>query len=144
MVKVKEILQDKSGEVAHIDQEASVLDATRLMNERRIGSVVVCEGPTVKGIFTERDVLCRVVAEARDPAATRLREVMSSPVACCTPDTSMEECAGVMTEKRIRHLPVVEGDRLVGIVTSGDILAREKQEHMKTIKYLKEYLYGPM
>ena len=142
MVTVKEILEQKGGAVARIDQDATVLDATHIMNDKRIGSVVVCSGEKVTGIFTERDVLCRVVAEGRDPAATRVAEVMTTPVACCTPQTTMEECAGVMTEKRIRHLPVVEDDRLVGIVTSGDILAREKQEHVKTIKYLKDYLYG--
>ena len=143
MVTVKEILERKGEEVASIDQDATVLDATHAMNDKHIGSVVVCHGDKVKGIFTERDVLCRVVAEGRDPRSTRVAEVMTTPVACCSPETTMEECVGVMTEKRIRHLPVVEEDRLVGIVTSGDILAREKQEHMKTIKYLKEYLYGP-
>ena len=143
MATVQDLLDHKGSSVARVMKDQSVLDATVVMNDRRVGSVVVCEGENVVGIFTERDVLTRVVAAQLDPAATEVSSVMTSPLACCIPETTLDECKAVMTEKRIRHLPVVKDDRLLGIITSGDILAREKAKHKQTIKYLKQYIYGP-
>jgi len=96
----------------------------------------------VIGIFTERDVLMRVVAEGLEPARTTVGEIMTSPVACCHPDTTLEECVTVITEKRHRHLPVVEDGRLCGIISSGDLLAQQVRNQETTITYLKEYLHG--
>lgn len=143
MTTAKEILEKKGGFVAAVKCKSTVLEATKEMNERRIGSVVVCDQDKVVGIFTERDILTRVVAAQRDPAATTMDQVMTAPIACCTPETSLEELKSVMTEKRIRHIPVVEEDELKGIITIGDILAQEKAKRIETIKYLKEYIYGP-
>jgi len=142
MPKVSDILKKKSGEVASVSESASVLDAARMMNERKVGSVVVTHGESVVGIFTERDVLVRVVAQCKEPAGTKVGEVMTRPVAVCHPDTKLEECKAIVSGKRIRHLPVVEDGRLVGIVTSGDLLAREAREQRDQIEYLYEYLYG--
>jgi len=142
MHTVRSILQQKGPQVHKIDQQASVLDAARLMNERRIGALVVTRGEHVVGIFTERDILNRVVAPQRNPAETPVCDVMSSPVACCAPDTTRAECSTVMKSRRIRHLPVVEGDRLVGIVSIGDILEDEGAEQQETIRYLYEYMHG--
>ena len=143
MPTIMNILDKKGSYVANKDKTCSVLEATLEMNERHIGSVVVCSGNKVVGIFTERDILSRVVAARLDPARTMLEEVMTTPVACCLPETSVDECKGMMTEKRIRHLPVVADGKLLGIITSGDILALEKTKRQESIKYLKEYLYGP-
>ncbi len=143
MSTVKSILEKKGSFVAFVSTNCSVLEATKEMNERHIGALVVQDGERVVGIFTERDILARVVAEQRDPAGTKVSEVMTSPVACCLSDTTFEECKEVMTDKRVRHLPVVENNRLLGIVTSGDILAFERAGRIKTIKYLKEYIHGP-
>ncbi len=142
MNKVSDILKRKGTDVASIGEAASVLEAARAMNERRIGSLVVLRGETVIGIFSERDILTRIVAESRDPVATRVGEVMTAPVACCKLGTSLEECKSVMTEQRVRHLPVVEAGRLQGIVTSGDVLAFEAKEQEHTIEFLYNYLYG--
>ncbi len=142
MATVRDILAKKGSFVASIRESQTVLEAAREMNARRIGSLVVTEGDTVTGIFTERDVLTRVVAVQREPDKTPVGKVMTTPVAVCHPDTSVEECRGVMTGKRIRHIPVVENSRLVGIVTSGDIMAQEIATHQQTIEYLHEYLYG--
>jgi CBS domain-containing protein len=146
---VKTILQKKGAFVASVRKDQTVLEAARQMNARRIGAVVVTDGDSVLGIFTERDVMTRVVALQLDPATTKVEQVMTCPVACCRPDTPLAECRQVMTTKRIRHIPVVEGNRLVGIVTSGDILAAEVAEHREkiddlhqTIDYLNEYMYG--
>jgi CBS domain-containing protein len=143
MSTVRVILNHKGAEVASIEREATALEAAREMNDRRIGSLVVLEGLKVIGIITERDILRRVVACERNPAGTKVHEVMSAPLACCRLDTTLDECRSVMTEKRIRHLPVVEDDQLKGIVTSGDILAFQIADHQNTIKYLNEYLYSP-
>lgn len=143
MGTVKDILAKKGRDVATVTRDQTVLAAAEEMNRRRIGSLVVVEEGTVVGIFTERDILTRVVAARRDPAATRVEEVMTTPVAVCRPDTRIEECRGVMTNQRIRHLPVIADGRLAGIVTSGDVLASEMAEQQQTITYLQEYIHGP-
>lgn len=140
MQTVRKILEHKGREVVSIDGEAKVIDAARLMNERHIGALVVIQGEKVVGIFTERDILNRVVAQRRDAAATTVHQVMTSPVACCSPDTGRAECRSVMRNRRIRHLPVVEDERLVGIVSIGDILEDEGAEQQETIRYLYEYM----
>lgn len=142
MPTVQSILGRKGGQVVSIGAGETVLAAASLMNERTIGGLVVTDGERVIGIFTERDILRRVVASQKDPAATLVRDVMTSPVACCRPDTSLAECRSVMTEKRIRHLPVVERERLCGIVTIGDLMAEEVGEHQATIEYLQSYIFG--
>ena len=141
MATVKEVLTTKGSEVVKLAAEESVLTAARLMNERGIGGVVVTEAGEMVGIFTERDVLRRVVAEQRDPATTTLREVMTSPVMTCRPEATLEECVAFITAKRIRHLPVVGEEDLCGIITSGDILASRMREHEDTIQFLNSYVF---
>jgi CBS domain-containing protein len=140
MPTAQDILSRKTGDVASIAEDATVLDAAKMMNERRIGSLVVVRADKVVGIFSERDVLFRIVAETRDPATTRVGQVMTSPVAVCHPATKLAECRSVMTDKKIRHLPVVSDGKLVGMISSGDILAMEQHEQQQTIEYLHEYL----
>jgi len=141
MSTVKDILRHKGSDVVSMVPDESVVNASRLMNERGIGGVVVMDGDVMVGIFTERDILRRVVAERRDPATTKIREVMTSPVTCCPAETTQSECMKVMTENRIRHLPVVEGENVVGIVTSGDILAYRVRDQESTIELMKSYVY---
>ncbi|MCX7719429.1 MAG: CBS domain-containing protein [Candidatus Sumerlaeaceae bacterium] len=140
MPTVKDLLARKGSSVHTVNPEASVLDVTRLMNDHRIGAVVVVHEDRVVGIFSERDVLTRVVAAGRDPSATRVRDVMSSPVAYCTPSTPLDECRAIFTERRIRHLPVMEDNKLVGVITSGDLLAYDVVSHQQTIHYLEQYI----
>jgi CBS domain-containing protein len=142
MATVKNLLDKKGSFVAPINKGDTVLHAAQVMNTRRIGALVVTEGDNVVGIISERDILTRIVAAQRDPTTVLVGEVMSSPVAVCHPNTDLEECRSVMTEKRIRHLPVVDQGRLAGIVTSGDILAQEVHQQQRTIEYLHEYIYG--
>lgn len=142
MKRVKDILDKKGQDVASIMEDGNVLEAAREMNLRRIGSLVVLNGERVVGIFSERDILTRVVASGADPVETKISEVMTSPVACCRFDTSLEECKSVMTELRVRHIPVVEDGKLQGIVTAGDVMAFEATQQQSTIEYLYNYLYG--
>jgi len=142
MPKAQSILEKKGSDVATVDRKATVLDAARTMNQRRIGAVVVTDGDRVIGIFTERDILNRVVALGKDPTVTPVGEVMTSPMACCRRDTRIAECKTVMSQKRIRHLPVVEEGKLYGMISAWDILSSEVTDQQATIEYLHEYLYG--
>ncbi len=141
MSTVKDILTRKGSDVVTIVADDSVLSAARLMNKRGIGGIVVIEDDEVIGIFTERDILRRVVAERRDPTNTLIRDVMTTPVMTCKPEAKLEECTALMTDKRVRHIPVVDADGLCGIVTSGDILAYQVSEQADTIQYLNSYVF---
>lgn len=147
------ILHRKGREVASTTPDATILDAAREMNARRIGSLVVIASPspastpaakspgTVIGIVTERDILMRVVAEERDPRRTRVREVMTSPVTFCKPETPVSELRDTMTVQRIRHVPVWCEDRgLCGLVSIGDLNSVEAESMVQTIHALEEYI----
>lgn len=142
MGTVQDIINRKGGAVHSIGATGLVLEAARQMNDLGVGGLVVVDGELAVGMFTERDILRRVVAAQLDPATTSVRDVMTTPIAVCRPGTSIAECRTVMTEKRIRHLPIVDGSQLRGIVTIGDILAYEIGEHETTIEYLNSYIFG--
>lgn len=142
MHTVAEILDKKGRNVVAVSRDATVAEAARIMSDRRIGAVVVTAGDQVIGIFTERDILNRVVACDTPAASTTVAEVMTAPCAVCKPETALEECRDVMTDKKIRHLPAVDKGRLCGMISIGDILAAEAHNRQTTIEYLHEYLYG--
>jgi CBS domain-containing protein len=143
MTMVKDILANKGAHVLTIGKDATVLDAALLMNEHRVGSVVVMEAGRIAGMFTERDVLRRVVGERRDPVTTLVAEVMTTEVACCGPDTPIDEAGAAMKNRRIRHLPVVDGDgRALGLISIGDLNAHHNHTQEQTIHLLHEYLHG--
>ena len=143
MATVADILTRKGTQVLTIGPQATVVDAAVLMNEHKVGSLVVTEEGRVVGMFTERDVLRRVVGERRDPSQTRVGEVMTAEVFCCTPETTLEEARGAMKNRRIRHLPLVDGDnRLHGLVSIGDLNAYQADGQEQTIYLLHEYIYG--
>lgn len=143
MATIREILAKKGSQVFTIGKGATVLDAALVMNEHRVGALVVIDEGQVVGMFTERDVLRRVVGERRAAADTLVADVMTTEVLCCTPETSLEEIRGVMKNRRIRHLPVVDGGRrLQGLVSIGDLNAHEATSQEQTIYLLHEYLYG--
>src|SRR5207302_2820005 len=144
MGTVREILANKGSHVLTIGKTATVLEAAMLMNDHKVGSVVVTEdGGRLLGMFTERDVLRRVVGEQRDPASTPVSEVMTTEVVCCTPDTTIEEARVAMKNRRIRHLPLVDGDRRVqGVISIGDLNAYHLNSQEQTIFLMQEYIYG--
>ncbi len=142
MPTVRAILSEKHQDVASVESRATVLDAARIMAQRRVGAVVVLRGNTVVGIFTERDLLTRVVAQQRDPATTVVESVMTSPVACCGLNSTRAECRAFMRSRGIRHLPVVEEGRLLGMISIRDILEDVTAEQEQTIQHLYEYMYG--
>jgi CBS domain-containing protein len=142
MATVREILDRKGSSVFTVAPDVSVLEAARLMNERGTGSVLVLEGGALRGIVTERDVLRKVVADQRDPARTPVGAVMTSTLVTCTPETTLEQCAAIITERRIRHLPVVDAGGLRGMVTIGDVMAYDLVEKEQTIHQLNSYVYN--
>ncbi len=140
MGTAEQLLSIKGGAVASLYPRATALESAQLMNDRHIGSVVVITKGRLAGIFTERDVLRRVVAEQRDPAATRLSNVMTSPVACAAPHTTLNEIRRVMRDRRIRHIPVVDGKKVVGMISIGDLNKAEYDGQVETIRYLEQYM----
>jgi CBS domain-containing protein len=130
------VLARKGSKVHCVVPEVTVLAAVRKMNEERIGALLVCDGSDVLGIFTERDILCRVVDSTRDPATTEVAEVMTNELIAVPPDTLVEEAMAVITEKRCRHLPVIDDGNLVGLVSIGDLtswVSRHQEGHIKDL-----------
>ena len=140
MNRLVEILEEMGGGVLEIDADASVLDAVQLMVVKNVGSLLVTVGGEITGIVTERDYLRRVTLEGRTDAETRVGEIMSSPLVVVTPDTSIDECMAVMTDRRIRHLPVVEDGRVVGLVSIGDLVKFKSKQQTFEIQYLTNYI----
>ena len=144
MTLVQDLLDKKGTDVWTIGPQATVLEASRTMNEHKIGALVVLtDDGQVAGMFTERDVLRRVVGERRDPASTRVAEVMTSDVVACSPETTTDEARYEMKIRRIRHLPVADGDgRLLGLVSIGDLNAELQANQEQTLFLLHEYIAG--
>jgi CBS domain-containing protein len=140
MHRVSEILADKTGELLTIDADDSVLDAVKKMVDANVGSLLVNVDGRVQGIVTERDYLRRVTLEGRTDAETPVREIMTSPLIVIGPDTSVDECMALMTDRRIRHLPVVEDGRIVAVVSIGDVVKFQSQQQSFQIKYLTDYI----
>jgi CBS domain-containing protein len=138
---VAKVLEGKGSEVLSIDAEATVFDAIKRMVEANVGALLVMDGGKVAGVVTERDYLRRVTLEGRTEKETLVREIMTAPLVYVTPETSVEECMAVMTERRIRHLPVfAEGRELVGIVSIGDLVKFKSAEQGFQIRLLTEYI----
>jgi CBS domain-containing protein len=150
MSTAAEVLRLKGFEVVTIRPENTVLEAAREMNLRRIGALVVVDERggdgaggglrQVVGMFTERDVLMRVVAAERDPRTTRVGDVMTPHVVYCTRRTPLAELKNLMRHRRIRHIPVLDDGRLVGLISIGDLNAFETESLMQTITVLEEYI----
>lgn len=121
---------------------ASVLEATRLMNEERIGALLVMQADRLVGVFSERDVLRRVVVEMRSPAFTAVGDVMTDHVLCCGPDTSVEEVGDLMHRRRVRHVPVVDGEgAVVGLVSIGDLNAHRFNSCAVALHQVEDYIH---
>lgn len=143
MPQVRVIIDRKGSRVFAVQPNESVLDAALMMNQEHIGAVIVLDGSRVHGMFTERDVLRRVVAQRKDPAALRVSDVMTSDVVTCHPDADLDEARKIFKEKRIRHLPVVdENDTLVGMISIGDLNAWDLTGQEIKIQALEQVIYG--
>ena len=143
MSTVADVLMHKLNDVLTIDTHATVFEAIGKMEERNVGSIVVLdEYGRLAGIFTERDYLRRIVLQNRTSRTTRVHEVMSKEVITVDPNCLVEKCMDLMTEERIRHIPVVDQERLIGIVSIGDLVKHLCMERSHEIKNLTDYITG--
>ena len=132
----------KTGGVITVAPDCSVLDACRVLRDRNIGAVIVWDDKNYRGIFTERDVVKRVVAEGLDPAGTPVSTVMTPKVIVVRPDRSLEEIEAIMKQEKVRHVPVASENGLLGIISIGDVAAWHADQDHQKVEYLTEYLYG--
>ena len=140
MSNVKEILAGKGSGVLSIDAESSVLEAAQQMIDANVGAMLVAVDGRITGIVTERDYLRRVTLEGRTDRDTAVREIMSSPLIVVSPETTIDECMTLMTDQRIRHLPVAEQGQVVGVISIGDVVKFQSQQQSVQIQYLTEYI----
>jgi CBS domain-containing protein len=141
---VQDILSSKGSTVHSISSDSTVLQAVQKMNQQKIGALMVMDDDDrVLGIFTERDVLRRVVGELRDPGHVRVGDVMTKDVICCAPDADLDEVGAIMKNRRIRHLPVCGDDgRMHGMISIGDLNAFNASQQEATITFLNDYVFG--
>lgn len=142
MKSVKQILQDKGSKVWKVTPDISVFNALELMSEKNVGALLVYDADRLIGIFSERDYARKVILKGKSSKNTHVEEIMSTKVLHVGPDQSIEECMALMTDKRIRHLPVLVGDELLGIISMGDVVKAIISEQQITIHWLEEYISG--
>ena len=142
MITVKQILDEKGHQAWTIAPEAKVFDALKLMAEKGIGALVVVEGGRVAGILSERDYARKIALMGRFSQDTPIKDIMTSQVYGVHPSASAEECLALMTDRRIRHLPVLEKDKLTGVISIGDVVKAVISAQKITIQQLENYITG--
>ena len=142
MKLVRHLLDSKGREIISIHSDASVLDAIKLMAERAVGSLLVMDGDKLVGIVTERDYARKVIIKGRASESTPVGEIMTSEVRTAAMDQTVNDCMQVMTKKKIRHLPVVDGGRVIGMISIGDLVQAIIESQQEEIQHLEQYISG--
>jgi CBS domain-containing protein len=143
MATAAELLWQKKIQATHtIEPEAPVLEAVRMMAEHSIGALLVMNGGKLAGIVSERDYARKVVLLGRSSSETPVWQIMTSPVFTVEPGQSAQQCMRMMTERRVRHLPVVQGERVLGVLSIGDLVRSVLDEQQRTIEHLEHYIHG--
>jgi CBS domain-containing protein len=142
MITVRQLLDKKGRQIFSIAPGAAVLEAIRLMAERHVGALLVMEGETLSGIVSERDYARKVILMGRSSAATPVRDIMTVAVVTVQPETPVEKCMQLMTERRVRHLPVIEAGRVVGMVSIGDLVKAVIADQQQHIEQLESYIHS--
>jgi CBS domain-containing protein len=140
MRQVKHLLENKGSEIFAIAPEVPVLEAIKHMAERRVGALLVMRGDILVGILSERDYARKVILQGRSSAQTAVSEIMSSPVLTVSPDTDVFDCMRLCTDSRIRHLPVVDNETVVGVISIGDLVKEVIGEQAEQIEQLQRYI----
>jgi CBS domain-containing protein len=141
MIPVRNILEKKGNEVLSVSPDASVFDAMKIMGENSAGSVLVMEEGQVVGIMSERDFTRKIVLPRKFDEELTVRDIMTADVITVTPETSVEECMSIITDKKIRHLPVIDEGQLVGIISIGDVVRYLLSQKEMIIKHYEKYIY---
>ena len=139
--KLKDLLAKKGNVVIQVESDCTIAAAARKMRDNKVGALVVMKNDTLSGIFTERDLMSRVVAEGLDPEKVQVFEVMTSSIATVPLETPIREAANIMSQNRIRYLPVFEEGQLYGVISVGDILAWKLREQEFTLHQLEDYFF---
>ena len=140
MATVKQMVQSKGSQIFTISPDATVLDALREMAARDVGALVVVDGDTIAGIFSERDYARKLALQGKSSRNTPVWAVMTDDVICIAPDQTAEKCMVIMTEKRIRHLPVLDDGQLAGLISIGDVVKAIMSEQQVLIRHLEDYI----
>jgi CBS domain-containing protein len=142
MQTVKQLLESKGHDVWSVDPDTSVLDAIKKMADKAVGALLVLDHDKPVGMVSERDYARKVILQGRSSEETPVKEIMTTRVVCARPDLSVEECMAIMTDKRIRHLPVMEGDQVLGMISIGDLVKAIIAEQQFIIEQLERYIAG--
>ena len=142
MKLVQHLLAAKGGQVISIAPDASVLDAIKLMAEEGIGALIVLENGSLAGIVSERDYARKVILKGRSSKATAVADIMTAEVLTTTTDAPVDRCMAMMTDKRCRHLPVVEGGEVIGMISIGDLVQAIIADQKEEIEHLEQYISG--
>jgi len=141
MKTLQQILRGKPQGALSVSPDATVFDALGLMAEKEVGAVLVIEDGRLAGIFSERDYARKIILHGKLSKETAVREIMTSKVVCVTPAQTVEECLALMTDKRVRHLPVVEGEKVLGVISIGDAVKEVISEQRFIIEQLEHYIH---
>ncbi len=142
MTTVRQLLDQKGRKIWSISPDATVFDAVAKMADKDIGSLVVMDGDAIVGMITERHYARNVVLKGKTSPATPIRDIMEKHVVVAQPEQSVEQCMAIMTDKRIRHLPVVDGEKLIGVISIGDLVKSIIGDQQFTIGQLEHYIHG--
>ena len=142
MTTLKMLLKGKGHDVWSVHPDDTVLDAIKMLAEKDIGALIVIKDDKPVGIFTERDYARNVYLKGKSSLNTAVRDVMVAPVICVKPDQTVDECMALMTAKRFRHLPIMDGDELVGMVSIGDLVKSVIAEQQFTIEQMEQYIHS--
>lgn len=142
MKSVREMIQAKTHRLLSVGSAATVYDALVLMAHQEVGALVVIDGDHLAGIFSERDYARKVILQGKSSRETLVREIMTAKVVCVSPDFTVEQCMGMMTEKRVRHLPVLDAGKVTGVISIGDVVKEMISEQRALIEQLEQYIHG--
>jgi CBS domain-containing protein len=142
MTTVRQLLERKGRAVHAVAPQTAVLEAIRAMAEHHVGALLVMKGETLEGIVSERDYARKVILLGRSSSDTPVRDIMTAQVLTVSPDTTVQQCMQLVTDKRVRHLPVLEGARVVGMISIGDLVKAVIEEQQAHIEQLESYIHS--